>query len=186
VLLLDCGKVKVTRIEPDGSDLLLAVRGPREALGEIAAWDRSARSATVTALDPGITFVISSAVFRSTINEFCGVDPVFRHLLSRLREGEEIRSDLAHPSAARRVARILLRLGTSLSGGRQESGIFTVGLSQEELARAVGLSRSSFAAELSILRAHGLIQTSRQKVVLSDLPGLRRRADESFTITRTG
>jgi CRP-like cAMP-binding protein len=178
VLLLTAGRVKVTRVEYDGSEMLLAVRSPREALGEISAWDGSSRSATVTALEPCITYVISAAYFRRTIDEFSGADIVLRHLLSRLREGEDIRAELAHPSAAQRVARVLLRLGVSLSRGGGESLTLDVGLSQEELARAVGLSRSSFAAELGTLRARGLVTTGRRRVVLHDLARLRLHAGE--------
>jgi len=45
VLLPTAGIVKVTRFEPNGEELLLALRGPGEAIGEIAVLDGTERSA---------------------------------------------------------------------------------------------------------------------------------------------
>jgi CRP/FNR family transcriptional regulator, cyclic AMP receptor protein len=179
VLLLTSGRVKVTRVERDGREWLLAIRGPGEALGEVSVWDDSPRSATVTALDPCVTYVISASVFRRTMGESATGEVVLRHVLARLREGEEIRAELVHPSSTQRVVRVLVRLGTSLGGGTSTVPTLDVGLSQEELARAVGLSRSAFAAELRALRRDGLITTGRQRVVLRDVEGLRALIGEA-------
>ena len=40
------GLVKVTSLHPDGNELLLAIRGPGELIGELSALDDQPRSAT--------------------------------------------------------------------------------------------------------------------------------------------
>jgi CRP/FNR family transcriptional regulator, cyclic AMP receptor protein len=180
VLLLTAGRVKITRFEEDGRQLLLSIRGPGEALGEISALDGSVRTATVTALGVCVTYVLSATQFRRVVREFEVVDVVLRHILARLREGEEIRADLAHLGAGQRLTRILLRLGAAAGheGTGEGSSPLTLdlGLSQEELGLAAGLSRSAVAAELGRLRDHGLVRTGRRRVVLLDIDGLRRSA----------
>ncbi|GAA3308366.1 cyclic nucleotide-binding domain-containing protein [Nonomuraea dietziae] len=52
VLLLLDGRVKVSSHTSGGTEVVLAVRGPGGLLGDMSAIDGSARSATVTALEP--------------------------------------------------------------------------------------------------------------------------------------
>jgi CRP/FNR family transcriptional regulator, cyclic AMP receptor protein len=190
VLLLTSGRVKITRFEQDGRQLLLAIRGPGEALGEISALDGSTRTATVTALGACVTYVLPAAQFQRVVRDFEAVDVVLRHILARLREGEEIRADLAHLSAGQRLARILLRLSTAAGHDRtgQASAQFSLdlGLSQEELGLAAGLSRSAVAAELGRLREQGLVSTGRRRLVLLDVDRLRRSAEEGSAGTPRG
>ncbi|GLY16326.1 Crp/Fnr family transcriptional regulator [Kineosporia sp. NBRC 101677] len=181
VLLLTSGLVKVSRVEPDGRQLLLAVRGPGEALGEMSAWDDSHRSATVEAIAPCIAYVLSAAQFRRAVHELDASDVLFRHVLQRLREGEDIRAELVGPSAMQRVVNVLLRLAHSVAP--ELSSTVTLGLGQEDMARAAGLSRSAFTAELAALRRCGLVSTSRQRVVLHDLAKLRALAEETRPAT---
>lgn len=187
VLLLTAGRVKVTRVERDGRELLLAVRGPGEALGEISALDGSVRSSTVTAADSGICSSLSATDFREILDRFGMRETLLQHVLARLREGEDIRADLADLPASRRVARVLARLAAGGTG----TGIgphIDLKLSQGELANAVGLSRSALAAELARLRKMGLISTSRELIVVRDVADLRLlgEADSDSACPTTG
>src|SRR5689334_14717734 len=51
VLILLDGHVKLTRVTDDGRDVLLAIRGPGDLVGEQSAIDGLPRSASVVALD---------------------------------------------------------------------------------------------------------------------------------------
>jgi biotin operon repressor len=115
-----------------------------------------------------VTYIVPHLSFRRIVEEFGLGNLVLRHLTDRLRESEEMRSELAGLSPRRRIARLLLRFS--------QSG--ELALSQEELARAVGLSRSAAALELAWLRDHGLVATSRGRVLITDRPGLLRLADD--------
>lgn len=55
VFILAAGRVKVARVDVDGNELLLAIRGVADILGELAVLGGRMRSATVTALVPCIT-----------------------------------------------------------------------------------------------------------------------------------
>jgi len=180
VLLLAAGNVKVARSERDGREIVLALRGPGEALGEISAWDGSRRSATVIALSSCLVHVVSAERFRNTVRAFDAEETVLCHVLARLREGEDARADLADLPAHERFVRLLLRLAGAIAP--EGSPRVDLGLSQEDLARAAGLSRSAVAAELSRLRGLGLIRTGRLRVVLCDLPALRALADRDDRI----
>ena len=167
VLALTSGSVKVTRVEPDGHELVLAVRGRGEIIGVMTYLDSQERSATVTAISACLVYMVSEVRFRRIVGEFKIGDAILRHITARLRESEDIRSELASLAPRRRIARMLMR--------------FSLGehcaLSQWDIAKAVGLSRSAVAGELAWLRVHGLVNTGRGQVTITDLAGLNALAD---------
>lgn len=173
VLLLVSGRVKVLLTLPY-NEILLAVRGPGELLGEIAVLgdEGDGRSATVVAIDPCVTRVLTAAQFEALVRSAGLKDELLRSAMRRLREGELWRAETATLSAGPRVVRALVRL--AVPGPR---GPVDVGLGQAEIGMAVGLSRAVVAAELSRLRKQGLIITARRRVIIQDLPRLRALAE---------
>lgn len=162
ILALTSGLVKVTRLDPDGHELVLAVRGRGEVIGEITYLDNRARSATVTAISACLAYIVPDGYFRKIITDFNLNDLVFQHVTGRLRESEEIRSELTGLAPRRRIARTLLRLSLGDS----------CPLSQTDFARAVGLSRSAVASELAWFREQRLVVTGRRRVTIADRPRL--------------
>lgn len=168
VFILVVGRVKVGRVDADGNDHLLAVRGVTDIVGELAVLGGGMRSATVTALVPSITYVLSAAAFLRIIREQHVEQILLRYLIARQRESDDARAELVGLNALQRVSRVMLRFA-SVAGGEQPD----LGLSQEELAAAAGLSRASVAAALATLRQRGLVATSRRSLVIRDLAMLR-------------
>src|SRR5262245_44469405 len=65
--LILAGTVKVHVEEADGSEVLLAILGPGELLGEVSLLDGCTPSATVTALDHTECLAMNHAAFREAI-----------------------------------------------------------------------------------------------------------------------
>jgi CRP-like cAMP-binding protein len=162
VLVLNRGLVKISRVEADGHELVLAVRGRGEVIGESTYVGERARSATVTAISACDTYIVSRVRFGAIITKFNLHEVVLSHVTGRLHESEDIRSELTGLPPRRRIARMLLRFSP---GG-------TFALPQGDLAKAVGLSRSAVAAELAWLRAQRLVITGRGRVIIADRPRL--------------
>jgi CRP-like cAMP-binding protein len=172
VLALIVGRVKVTRVEPDGNELVLAIRGPGEVVGEMAVLGYTARSATVTALAPCVAYLLASANFLRIVREKRVEGILLRHVIARYRESEDARAELAGLPAMQRIAKVLFRFAAVVGGEYPE-----LDLSQEELAGATGLSRASVAATLATFRRRSLIATGRRSLVIRDLTGLRASAE---------
>jgi CRP/FNR family transcriptional regulator, cyclic AMP receptor protein len=168
VLMLAAGRVKIARVDSEGNEFLLAVRGVGDIVGELAVLGGGMRSATVTALVPCVTYVLSAASFLRIIREKRVEEILFRYLIARHRESDDMRAELAGLPALQRVARALLRFAAVAGGNRPD-----LDLSQEELAAAAGLSRASVAAALAVLRQRGMIATGRRRLVIKDLASLR-------------
>jgi CRP-like cAMP-binding protein len=169
VLFVQEGRVKLVATESNGNETLLAVRGPGDLIGELAAIDGHPRSATAIALAP----VVCSAVAAEQFAAVLSTEPVasmalLRVLATRLREAERRRAEHGALDAAQRLARRL----DELAGARPTID----GLNQNDLAALIGASRESVAKALQILRAEGLVRTGRLSIEILDGPGRRRRA----------
>lgn len=168
VFIIAAGRVKVARVDADGNELLLAIRGRADIVGELAVLGGGTRSATVTALVPCIAYLLSAAAFLRIVRERRVQDILLRYLIARQRESDDARAELAGLNAMQRVGRVLLRFA-SVAGGEQ----LKLDMSQEELAAATGLSRASVAGALATLRQRGLVATSRRSLAIRDLAKLR-------------
>jgi CRP/FNR family transcriptional regulator, cyclic AMP receptor protein len=177
VLALITGRVKVVRIGPDGTVLVLAVRGPGTILGEIAVLDGNGHSATVIAVDRCETRVIPTERFRLLIHELGLENSLLQLAMRRIRESEEWRAELAGLPAGPRIARALLRLAVPGPGsGPGAAGRPDIRLDQAEIGQATGLARSTVAVELAKLRDRGVVATTRRRVVIFDLQRLQQIA----------
>ena len=172
VLMLVAGRVKVLRTSADGDVLVLAVRGPGEILGDISVLGGDDRSATVVTVDPCETRFMSAERFRALVRSLGMEGELLRHAMSRIREGEAWRAEIAVLPAGPRLVRTLLRLAASGPATPAD-----VGLDQTELGQAAGLARSTVAVELARLRREGLVITYRRRIVITDLARLRVLAD---------
>ncbi|GHE40433.1 hypothetical protein GCM10017673_48520 [Streptosporangium violaceochromogenes] len=169
VLLLTSGRVRVSRREPDGETLLLAVRRAPQLIGELGLYGDKGRTATVVAIDPCTTVQLTPSRFTALIRELKLEADLMRHLTFRLCESESLRTELSMLAAAPRVARFLHRLALLALPG--DDGL-EVGIGQTDLASAVGLSRQTVAVEMRKLRGLEIIQTSRSQIIVRDLERL--------------
>ena len=180
LLVIISGHVKVTSWAGDGSQVLLDIRGPGALIGELEATDGKPRPASVTALEPVETLVVSYEVFADFVRSH---EEALRLLLEtlceRLRDADRKRIEFSVLDATERVVTRLLELADR-HGTPVERGVsISLALTQEELAAWAGVSREAVAKALAGLRRRGWIETGRRTVTIRNLAELRR-----FTVAR--
>jgi CRP/FNR family transcriptional regulator, cyclic AMP receptor protein len=177
VVVIMEGRIKLSYFTDEGSEVVLAIRGPGDLIGDLSAFDGRPHSATATALERVEAVVIQSTDFNAFLLENPRVALVLLRLLSaRLRDADEKRIEFAAFDSVGRVARRLVEMAERFGDPREKGVRITLPLSQEELAGWTGSSREAVSKALQALRAKGLIQTERRAVTILDLPGLTRRA----------
>ncbi|AXX31304.1 transcriptional regulator, Crp/Fnr family [Actinosynnema pretiosum subsp. pretiosum] len=170
VLLCVAGRVKVVYSEPDGREILLAVRGPGDVLGEFAAQDKRPRSATVQAIERGATSRLSAERFDALVGR-CGVEPALRnYVMGKFRESFTHTWRVAHRTAADQLTDLLVKLVGA--AGPEHPSATTIPMSQEELAAALGLARSAVTPVLAEWKAAGLVRIARGVLQVVDLAAL--------------
>ncbi len=171
-VFIESGRVKMVRRLPSGGDLILAMRGPDDLIGEMAAIERLPRSAGAVAMGPVKAYLIDADRFDRFLDEY---PRVMRLLLAfmaaRQRDTDQRRLEQASESVAHRVAGELLDLAERQRDDETTPGERFV-VSQTELAEVVGASREAVAKALGDLRRKGLIATGRRVVRILDREGL--------------
>jgi CRP/FNR family transcriptional regulator, cyclic AMP receptor protein len=177
VMLIEQGRVKVTRIEPGGHETLLSIRDPGDILGELSFFDGTDRVATVAALEPVRVLVVASSTFRAHLERTPRIAVALLWVLtSRFREATIKRSQFTAADTIGRLSARLLELSERY-GARRDDGVeIELGLSQEELAAWTGASRAGVAKALHTLRELGWIETHRRRILVRELDALRDRA----------
>jgi CRP-like cAMP-binding protein len=173
VIVLMDGRVKSTRCENDGTEVLLAVRGVGEIIGGMAVIDAGLSSTTVWALGRCLTRVLPAGDFMAFVIASNLALPLLRHAAAQQRETEQICVELGTLSVSQRLVRMLLRLAEAMGTHGGSTVAVDLGMPQEELARAIGASRSQVAAHLAHLRAEGILSTARRRVLVRDPDRLR-------------
>lgn len=167
VLTIVSGWVRVYSTTPGGREVLVALRGPGDVVGDLAAlhgWPRTGSVATVervTAIQLRSTQFMHCLHARPTI-----AIGMLRQMSARLRQAELARMDFAALDVSRRVAMFLMRLAGQ-HGEPGPAGItLRVPLTQQDLANGVGASRRAVARSLAVLRERRIVNTSRRRIVI--------------------
>ncbi|MEV4385873.1 Crp/Fnr family transcriptional regulator [Micromonospora sp. NPDC049580] len=177
VALLLTGWAKVSVQSRRGDEVLLAIRGPDDILGELSAIDDRPRSATVTALVPVRARIIPEQQFLRHLQDFPGVMfAMLQHVTARLRESDAERLRYVSTSGSGRIISLLLDLAERQGRRAPDGVVIDLPLTQQELAKAAATSREVAARTLRMLRERGLVRTSRQRIVLVQVTVLRSLA----------
>jgi CRP/FNR family transcriptional regulator, cyclic AMP receptor protein len=180
VIAIRTGRVKVSVQTRSGRELLLAVKEAGDLVGELSVIDGRPRSATATALDPVDALVVPAPEFAEFIEGHPRIAVrLLRTLAAQIRDADRRSVDRDTGDITCRVARRLVDLAERLGEHRGSGLEITLALSQDDLAAWVGATREATSRALGRLRAEGALTTGRQRIVLTDLPALRQRANES-------
>jgi CRP-like cAMP-binding protein len=169
VLAVLSGRVKVSYFTDEGREIVLAVRGAGELLGELSTIDGEPRSATGTALGPVEALAVSADTFAGFLEEYPRVSLVLLRTLSRrLREATRRRIEYGALDTTGRVAARLVELADQYGEASGSRVRILLPLTQEELAGWVGASREAVSKALGALRARGWIETHRRGITVLD------------------
>lgn len=177
VMVLRSGRVKVSVDTANGTEVVLAVRGPGTILGELSAIDRQPRSATVTAIESVSAFALTLEEFETYLRGHGRVAVLLmRTLVGKLRDADRKRIEFGAHDTTGRVAARLVEMAERFGQPNADGIRIALPFSQDELAGWIGASREAVSKALGTLRSAGTIRTSRMSVVVLDLDALRRRS----------
>jgi CRP-like cAMP-binding protein len=176
--LIESGRVAVRVSTPTGERATLNILSPGDYFGELSLvrrGDDRHRTATVVALEPTETLVVSVATF----DELCRREPAFDRLLvaALARRVEQLSGrllDALYVGLDRRLYRCLLDLARVYAA--KDGSDSTIPLTQEHLADLVGGTRPTVNQILQKLSTQNIVELQRGRVVIRDAAALRRKA----------
>jgi len=177
VILSGTAKVYVTHT--DGTQVILAILGPGEVVGEMSVADSLGRSADVTTLEESTFLWLDRKTFLSSMEEVPAIARNLVGILSRrLRLADTHARSLAaldvHGRLAAQILAFAREYGEPLSDG---GTLIPLRLTQTELAGLVGASRVRVNQALGYYRKRGNISIDRDhRITVHDEEALARRA----------
>ncbi|MGX7825835.1 Crp/Fnr family transcriptional regulator [Actinokineospora sp. 24-640] len=172
VFALARGRVKVVAGNADGVGLLTALRGPGDLVGELAR-PGTGRTATVVAIDECVAVQVSAPDFHRFLEAGGHEGSLRDYLVTKLSETVPYQVQLVHLSARRRIARLLLEL-VSLTDPADPHRL-RIPFSQEKIAEALGVVRSTVSEQVAVLRDSGALGPG-PRLVVADLTELTAHA----------
>jgi CRP/FNR family transcriptional regulator, cyclic AMP receptor protein len=178
VLVLD-GHVKLVAYGADRREVVLAIRGPGELIGDMAALAGQRRTATAIAVDDVEVGYLRADELKQFLAEHPDVALVLiRMLIRRLSEADRDRVDLATQDSVGMVAKRLLELATEHGKRVEEGTLIEFSLTQDELASWTGATRETVSRALRLMRRVGWIVTDHRSITVLDLDALRERCGD--------
>ena len=173
VLIIETGIAKAIVTAEDGAEVALALRGPGDILGELAAVGGGRRSASVYAVEAITALAVEVASFREYLHRHPSATFVLLAALAeRSRDATRRHAEFGAFDTTVRLARLIAELADTY-GEPTDAGVRVRLLSQDELASFCAASREAVARALRTLREEGLVETGRRTVTVVDLARLR-------------
>ncbi|MCA9803162.1 MAG: Crp/Fnr family transcriptional regulator [Cyanobacteria bacterium HKST-UBA02] len=172
IFFIEKGRVRVTRLSPEGKTVILALLGPGELIGE-AAWEYGEHDSYAETLDESRIYQIGRDAFQNFIRQ----NPEFglrliQILGGRLKQAQARIEDLVFRQVPSRVARLLLTLAEN-HGRVTPSGIrVEFPLTHQEIADMVGSSRVTVTQILNKFRSSNWIDIESKRVTIHDQEAL--------------
>ena len=156
------GRVKVYLSDEGGHEVVVAVYGPGDHVGEFAL-DRGVRSASVVTLEPSVLSCVTHASFKAFLADHPqAAYELVLGLIARARSTTEGIRSLALMDVYGRVARLLLDLAA------EEDGRLVVreAMTQQQIAERVGCSREMVSRIFTDLQKGGYIRIVDRRICI--------------------
>jgi CRP-like cAMP-binding protein len=177
VAIVLAGRVKLVASGADGREVVLAIRGPGELIGEMAALGGIRRTATAVAVDDVEVGYLGARELREFLTEHSAAALVLvRMLIRRWADADRDRISLATQDSVGRLANRLLELAAN-HGVQTANGVrIELSLSQDELASWTGATRETVSRALRLMRNLGWVGTDHRAITILDADALRERS----------
>jgi CRP/FNR family cyclic AMP-dependent transcriptional regulator len=168
------GSVKI-HVEQGERDVILAILGAGDLLGEMSLIDSVGRSASAVTLETSLMLWMDKTTFTYMLDNF---PPVARNLVkimsARVRLSDQLIQALATLDVNGRVARQLLAFAEKY--GREKDGVtqIRITLTQGDIADLVGASRKRVNQAMVLFKERGLIDDAEGRIMIKDGEGLAK------------
>ena len=158
--ILLTGRARVVSSDSRGREVILAILGPGDYVGEMSLIDQKPHSASVLAEVQTDVLILSRQEFAHCMPDSGSMAyAVLRGLVQRLRHADRKIESLALLDVYGRVAAVLMEFAAEDDNGGQGNAVIARKLSRRDLAKMVGASREMVSRVMKDLEERGFIHT---------------------------
>jgi CRP/FNR family transcriptional regulator, cyclic AMP receptor protein len=176
VYIIENGTVKIHIEQADGRDVILAILGPGDIVGEMSLIDSAGRSASVITLEESKLTWMSGRDFQECLKSIPAVaQNLVRIMSGRVRLANELIQALAHLDVHGRVARQLLAFADKYGTEGASGVLIPIRLTQGDIADLVGASRKRVNQVMVTFKDSGYITVDEKgRITVLDRKSLVR------------
>ena len=169
VFVVKIGTIKITRVNDEGKEVILALLGPGEMFGELAILDGEARSANALAQENCELLAINKEDFLDILKHYPTVSyNVMCELAKRLRKSDQQIEALSLSDAEHRIGVSLLNLAEDMGVIRKGKVTIQNLPFQQDIANMAGTSRETVSRVLKILENKNMISKEGHTLIIPD------------------
>ena len=169
LFIVQSGTVKITRVNDEGKEVILALLGSSEIFGEMAILDGESRSANVLAQEACSLLVISSEDFINILKKNFKVSfALMSELAKKIRKSDLQIESLSLSDAEHRIGVSILNLAEDMGVIRNGKVTIQNLPFQQDIANMAGTSRETVSRVMKTFEDRNLILKEGHTVIIPD------------------
>ena len=174
------GTVKITRVNDEGKEVILALLGAGEIFGEMAILDGEARSANALAQEDCELLAIQKSEFLNLLRRNFKISfALMRELAKRLRKSDQQIEALSLSDAEHRIGVSVLNLAEDMGVIRKGQVTIDKLPFQQDIANMSGTSRETVSRVLKLFEDRHMITKVGHTVIIPDYAFFKRLFDKT-------
>ena len=167
VFIVKTGTIKITRVNDEGKEVILALMGAYDIVGEMSVVDGEARSANVLAQENCELYAIRSEDFLDVLKSNFKISfLLMNELAARIRKSDQHIEALSLSDAEHRIGVSILNLAEEMGVIRQGRVTIENLPFQQDIANMSGTSRETVSRILKIFEDRDMLTKSGHKVII--------------------
>ena len=163
------GTIKITRVNDEGKEVILALLGPGEIFGEMAIIDGESRSANALAQENCILLAFPQNEFLKILRTYFDVSfALMGELARRLRKSDQQIEALSLSDAENRIGVSMLNLAEDMGSIRKGKVTIEKLPFQQDIANMAGTSRETVSRVLKMFEEKNLIIKNGHRLIIPD------------------
>ena len=180
IFIILMGTVKITRVNDEGKEVILALLGAGEIFGEMAILDGEARSANALAQEDCELLAIQKSEFLNLLRRNFKISfALMRELAKRLRKSDQQIEALSLSDAEHRIGVSVLNLAEDMGVIRKGQVTIDKLPFQQDIANMSGTSRETVSRVLKLFEDRHMITKVGHTVVIPDYAFFKRLFDKT-------
>ena len=173
--IIKTGTVKITRVNDEGKEVILALLGVSELFGELAILDGEVRSANALAQENCTVLAIASEDFIDLLKSNFKISfGLMAELAKRLRKSDMQIEALSLSDAEHRIGVSILNLAEEMGVIRQGKVTIDNLPFQQDIANMAGTSRETVSRIMKMFEERNMLIKEGHKVIIPDYNYFRK------------
>lgn len=172
--ILKRGTVKITKLSPDGKEIILDILKPASLFGALDAGESQEMDESAEMLEDGLICSMTKSRFQELQKTIPGLAlRVSKFIGFRLRKIENRLLDIVWSTVEQRLATTLVHLLGDFGVAENGGYLLKIRLTHKDLAALVASSRETVTATLNRLKKDGILASRGKYLVIKNLEKLK-------------